>query len=84
MTTKTFRAYIDDHQEEVDPKFVARLVASGENISSLTRLTQFARQRWPDHHHDDPRKNTGMVLGLGAMRKLWADYLKWVEEADTD
>jgi hypothetical protein len=82
MSTKTFTAYLDSHEEAVDPKFSARIISSKETITSLTGLTRWSRQRYPDHFHADVRKDIGMPYGAAAMRTLWAGYLEWLEDTE--
>jgi hypothetical protein len=40
-------------------------------ITSLSQLLKFVRERYPDYYSEDN--------GQQEMRRLWADYLQWAE-----
>jgi hypothetical protein len=80
---KPFSEFIrtDEGRRAGDPALLDRIAASGDSITSLNNLVKFARERFPDHYSDDPRKSLDRPCGANAMRTLWAAYLTWAEMA---
>ena len=80
---KPFSEFIrtDEGRRICDPALHDRITSTGDSFSSLGSLVKFAKERFPDHHHPDPRKSLDKPCGLNALKALWAAYLTWAEMA---
>jgi hypothetical protein len=52
------------------------------NIVTLTQLLRLVRERFPDFYRERLLANDGN--GQQAMRRLWADFLGWLDRDTTD
>jgi hypothetical protein len=52
------------------------------NIISLQQLLKFVRERWPDFYRGYHICQDG--TGQQAMRRLWADFLGWLDRDNGD
>lgn len=83
---KPFSEFIrtDEGRRICDPTLHDRITATGDSFLSLGSLVKFAKERFPDHHHPDPRKSLDKPAGLNALKTLWAAYLTWAEATPAD
>jgi hypothetical protein len=82
--TKTFADFLatDVGREACKPVLYDRMINTDPDVASLKDLVAYARERWPDHYADDPRKDTGKPQGRSAMQALWAMFLTWREDGE--
>ena len=78
MQEKSYRAFsefLPTQKHYLRNDLYERLLTA--EITSLSQLLKFVRERYPDYYRGCPRFSEDN--GQQEMRRLWADYLQWAE-----